>query len=224
VSSEHRSISPLTAPSILSADFGNLAAAVRTIEQAGGGWVHLDVMDGSFVPSITFGSKMVSDLRRLTRLPFDVHLMIREPERHVDAFVEAGADYLTVHYEATVHHHRLLEHIRKKGARPGISIVPSTPAGMLSDVAPIADLILVMTVNPGFGGQSLIPQCLAKVRDLRELRSRLGLGFLIEVDGGINPATARQALDAGADVLVAGSAIFQSPDPAGVVKSLLGGR
>jgi ribulose-phosphate 3-epimerase len=215
---------PIAAPSILSADFGNLAAAVRTIETARGGWVHLDVMDGAFVPNITFGSKMVSDLRGLTRLPFDVHLMIREPERHVEAFIDAGADYLTFHYEATIHHHRLLERIRERGARPGISIVPSTPASILSDVAACADLILVMTVNPGFGGQSLIPQCLAKVTYLRELRSRLGLRFLIEVDGGINPVTARQALDAGADVLVAGSAVFQSSDPSGVVASLLGGR
>jgi ribulose-phosphate 3-epimerase len=221
VSQETPHAPPFTAPSVLSADFADLASAIRTIEQSKGDWVHLDVMDGAFVPNITFGPKMIKDLRRLTRLPFDVHLMIREPEKHADAFVDAGADYLTFHYEATVHHHRLLEHIRSRGARPGISVVPSTPAGVLSEVAALCDLILVMTVNPGFGGQALIPRCLSKVTELRDLRARQRSSFLIEVDGGINPATARQALQAGADVLVAGSAVFQSDDPAGVVRSLL---
>jgi len=212
---------PFTAPSVLSADFADLASAIRTIEEAGGDWVHLDVMDGAFVPNITFGPKMVQDLRRLTRLPFDVHLMIREPGKHADAFIDAGADYLTVHYEATIHHHRLLEHIRGKGARPGISIVPSTPASVLSEIASICDLVLVMTVNPGFGGQSLIERCLDKVSELREMRTRDRTSFLIEVDGGINASTAGRALRAGADVLVAGSAVFHSDDPAGVIRSLL---
>jgi ribulose-phosphate 3-epimerase len=215
---------PLTAPSVLSADFADLASAIRTIEAAGGDWVHLDVMDGAFVPNITFGPKMVKDLRRLTRLPFDVHLMIREPEKHADAFIDAGADYLTIHYEATTHHHRLIEHIRSRGARPGVSIVPSTPASVLGEVASICDLLLVMTVNPGFGGQSMIERCLNKVSELRDLREREGGSFLIEVDGGINASTAGQALRAGADVLVAGSAVFQSDDPAGVVRSLLGNQ
>jgi ribulose-phosphate 3-epimerase len=212
---------PFTAPSVLSADFADLASAIRMIEEAGGDWVHLDVMDGAFVPNITFGPKMVQDLRRLTRLPFDVHLMIREPEKHADAFIDAGADYLTFHYEATIHHHRLLEHIRGRGARAGISIVPSTPASALGEIASICDLLLVMTVNPGFGGQSLIERCLDKVSELREMRSRDRSSFFIEVDGGINASTAGPALRAGADVLVAGSAVFHSDDPASVIRSLL---
>jgi ribulose-phosphate 3-epimerase len=212
---------PFTAPSLLSADFSDLGKAVRVIEDAGGDWIHLDVMDGTFVPTITFGPKTVADLRRHTRLPFDVHLMVRDPDRHVDAFLEAGADYVTFHYEAMVHHHRLLEHIRARGARAGVSVVPSTPIGVLSDIAALCDLVLVMTVDPGYGGQKLIPNCLTKVAQLRETRDRLGHTYLIEVDGGINPDTSRAALAAGADVLVAGSAVFEGADPGAVVRALL---
>jgi ribulose-phosphate 3-epimerase len=212
---------PFTAPSLLSADFSDLGKAVRVIEDAGGDWIHLDVMDGTFVPTITFGPKTVADLRRHTRLPFDVHLMVRDPDRHVDAFLEAGADYVTFHYEAMVHHHRLLEHIRARGARAGVSVVPSTPIGVLSDIAALCDLVLVMTVDPGYGGQKLIPHCLTKVAQLRETRDRLGHTYLIEVDGGINPDTSRAALAAGADVLVAGSAVFEGADPGAVVRALL---
>ena len=211
---------PLSAPSILSSDFSALGEAVRLIDRAGGDWIHLDVMDGCFVPNITFGAKAVADLRALSPRPFDVHLMIRSPEAHVESFAEAGADFLTVHYEATVHLHRLLDRMRELGVRPGVSIVPSTPASVLTEVAGMCDIILVMTVNPGYGGQSLIPACLEKVTYLKELRESRGYSYLLQVDGGIGPETAPKALRAGADVLVAGSAVFSAADPASVIRDL----
>jgi ribulose-phosphate 3-epimerase len=210
----------LIAPSVLSANFGALADGVRQAESMGGDLVHLDVMDGSFVPPITFGEKAVRDLRPLTRLPFDVHLMIRMPENHVEEFCAAGADYLTIHFEATTHLHAVLSSIRERGARPGIAFVPSTPAEALTEVLPLVDMVLVMTVSPGFGGQELIPRCLEKVRSLRRLREQTGLGYLIEVDGGINRLTVRAALEAGADVIVAGSALFSATDPGAEVAYL----
>lgn len=210
----------LIAPSVLSADFGALADGVRRAESMGGDLVHLDVMDGSFVPPITFGPQAVSDLRPVSRLPFDVHLMIRMPENHVDAFCAAGADYLTIHFEATTHLHAVLSSIREKGVRPGIALVPSTPAEALTEVLPIVDIVLVMTVSPGFGGQELIPRCLQKVRALRRMREEYGLHYLIEVDGGVNRSTVGAALEAGADVIVAGSALFGAKDPAAEVAFL----
>jgi len=210
----------LIAPSVLSANFGALADGVRQAESMGGDFVHLDVMDGSFVPPITFGEKAVHDLRSVTRLPFDVHLMIHRPENHVAEFCAAGADYLTIHFEATTHLHAILSSIRERGARPGIACVPSTPAEALVEVLPLVDLVLVMTVSPGFGGQELIPRCLQKVRLLRRIREETGLEFLIEVDGGINRSTIRAALEAGAEVVVAGSALFGAEDPAAEVAFL----
>ncbi len=210
----------LIAPSVLSANFGALADGVRQAESMGGDLVHLDVMDGSFVPPITFGEKAVHDLRPLTRLPFDVHLMIRRPEHHVDEFCAAGADYLTVHFEATTHLHAVLSSIRERGRRPGIALVPSTPAEALSEVLPLVDIVLVMTVSPGFGGQELITRCLQKVKSLRRMRDESGLDYLIEVDGGINRSTIGAALEAGADVIVAGSALFGAGDPAAEVAFL----
>ncbi len=213
----------LIAPSILSANFGALAEAVRAIVEMGGDMVHLDVMDGAFVPNITFGPKAVADLRPLTSLPFDAHLMIARPESLIDAFAEAGADIVTVHLEATTHLHRVLAAIRALGKRPGVSIVPSTPVEALGEVLPIVDVVLVMTVNPGFGGQEMIDRCLRKVERLRYLKEREGYGYLIEVDGGINRGTIRSALDAGAELIVAGSALFNSPDPKAEVAFLRGG-
>lgn len=210
----------LIAPSVLSANFGALADGVRQAESMGGDLVHLDVMDGSFVPTITFGQKAVHDLRPVSKLPFDVHLMIRRPENHVDEFCAAGADYLTIHFEATTHLHAILSSIRERGRRPGIALVPSTPAEALTEVLPFVDMVLVMTVSPGFGGQELIPRCLEKVRSLRRMREETGLDYLIEVDGGINRSTVGAALEAGADVIVAGSALFGAKDPAAEVAFL----
>jgi len=204
----------LVAPSVLSANFGALADGVRLAEAMGGDIIHLDVMDGCFVPNITFGPKAVTDLRPVTRLPFDVHLMICRPENFVESFCAAGADTLTIHYEATTHVQRVLTQIAENGARPGIAIVPSTPAEALTEVLPFVSLVLVMTVNPGFGGQEMIPRCLKKVQTLRALREQNGWNYLIEVDGGINRSTIGDALSAGAEVIVAGSALFSAKDPA----------
>ncbi|MGA2977492.1 MAG: ribulose-phosphate 3-epimerase [Spirochaetia bacterium] len=203
----------LIAPSILSADFGALGEGVKRTEAMGGDLIHLDVMDGCFVPNITFGPKAVEDLRPVSRLPFDVHLMICRPESFIDSFCAAGADYLTIHYEAATHVHRVLSAISEKGKKPGIAIVPSTPAEALTEVLPLVAIVLVMTVNPGFGGQQIIPRCLAKVETLRRMRRENGLDYLIEVDGGINRSTIAGALEAGADVIVAGSALFSARDP-----------
>ncbi len=213
----------IVAPSLLSADFGELARGARLIEEIGGDFIHLDVMDGHFVPNITFGPKAVTDLRKVTRLPFDAHLMIENPENFVEEFCRTGADYVTIHLEATTHVHRALAAIRDCGRHPGISIVPSTPVDALSEVLAMVDIVLVMTVNPGFGGQELIPQCLKKVEKLKALKEEKGYSYLVEVDGGIHSKTIRLALDAGAEVIVAGSAIFDSPDPKAEVEMLRGG-
>jgi ribulose-phosphate 3-epimerase len=212
----------LIAPSVLSADFGELARATRSVGEMGGDFVHLDVMDGHFVPNLTFGPKVVADLRPLTTLPFDVHLMIERPDLWIDRFIDAGADRLTIHIEAAVHAQRTLAAIRSRGTRPGVSIVPATPAEALSEVLDDVDLVLVMTVNPGFGGQQLIPRTLRKVEALARMRTARKLDFLIEVDGGINRDTARSAVEAGADVIVAGSAVFGAQDPAREVAFLRG--
>lgn len=208
------------APSILSADFAKIGAQIAAAEAGGADLFHLDTMDGSFVPNISWGPKIVSDLRKLTKLPFDAHLMIVEPERYVDRFVEAGCQYVTFHYEATVHAHRLLHQLRAAGAKAGVAINPQTPVSMLQDIVEDADLVLVMSVNPGFGGQPFIERALAKLREARALIDERNPSCELEVDGGIGTANIERAREAGATILVAGSSVFESDDPAAAVRAL----
>ncbi|MDX2063554.1 MAG: ribulose-phosphate 3-epimerase [Bacteroidia bacterium] len=205
------------APSILSADFANLQAALGLINRSAADWVHCDVMDGHFVPNLTFGMPVLRALRPHTPKPLDVHLMIEAPERYIDAFADAGADILTVHYEVSPHLHRTLAAIRARGMRPGISLNPSTPVEVLTDILPAADLVLIMSVNPGFGGQQFIEQTYSKLRRLRALADALNPGLVIEVDGGVTLANAGALLAAGATALVAGNAIFGTPDPVATI-------
>jgi len=200
------------APSILSADFSRLGDEIRAVQEAGADWIHIDVMDGRFVPNITIGPLIVKAVRRVTDLPLDVHLMIVEPERYVDAFAEAGADVITVHAEACTHLHRVLQQIRGAGKKAGVSLNPHTPESELRYVLNDLDLVLVMSVNPGFGGQAFIPEVLPKIAALREMIDESGHPIDLEVDGGVKAGTAHQVIDAGADVLVAGSAIFRQDD------------
>ncbi|MBI4541062.1 MAG: ribulose-phosphate 3-epimerase [Gemmatimonadetes bacterium] len=202
------------APSILSADFGCLAKQLAACEAAGADWIHVDVMDGHFVPNITVGPLIVEAARRATRLPLDVHLMIAAPDRYVEAFVSAGADRITVHQEACPHLHRVVEQVRMLGASPGVALNPATPAEVLADILPYVDLVLIMTVNPGFGGQAYIPTSSAKVRRARELVGHIPSDARVEleVDGGIDARVAHEVVDAGATVLVAGSSVFRHPD------------
>ncbi|HEV2131255.1 MAG TPA: ribulose-phosphate 3-epimerase [Longimicrobiaceae bacterium] len=199
------------APSILSADFTRLGEQVQEAEAGGADWIHVDVMDGHFVPNITIGPLIAQAVRRATTLPVDVHLMIERPERYLESFVSAGADSLTVHVETSPHLHRTLQQIRELGARAGVALNPATTIESIAEVLPFLDLILVMSVNPGFGGQEYIPTSTAKIARLRELLDQRGLdGMEIEVDGGIAPATAAEVVSAGASVLVAGSAVYNS--------------
>ncbi len=198
----------LIAPSILSADFGRLAEEVRAAEEAGADWIHVDVMDGRFVPNITIGPLIVSAVRRATKLPVDVHLMIVEPERYVEDFCKAGASFLSVHVEASPHLHRTVQQIKAHGAKAGVVLNPHTSEESIRHVIDDVDLVLVMSVNPGFGGQSFIPAALPKLRAIRAMIDRSGRDVMLEVDGGVSPATSGAVVGAGARVLVAGSAVF----------------
>ncbi len=200
------------APSLLAADFGHLADAVASLEGSGTERLHVDVMDGVFVPNYTFGTDTVRALKKVTDLPLELHLMIIEPERHFETFKGAGADAITVHYEVSPHLHRSLTEIRKLDMRAGAAINPSTPASCLDDVLEECDLALVMTINPGFGGQKLVPRMLKKVRQVRDEIERQGLATEVEVDGGVDASNAKACVDAGANVLVAGTAVFGHAD------------
>ncbi|MFK3959341.1 ribulose-phosphate 3-epimerase [Guptibacillus hwajinpoensis] len=200
------------APSILAADFARLGEEVKDVEAAGADYIHVDVMDGHFVPNITIGAPIVRALRPVTSLPLDVHLMIENPDQYIEEFAEAGADILTVHAEACPHLHRTIQLIKSKGVKAGVVINPATPVDSIKHVIEDVDLVLLMTVNPGFGGQAFIERVLAKITETKQLADSLGVDPEIEVDGGVNAETARACIEAGATVLVAGSAIYNQPD------------
>jgi len=210
----------LIAPSILSADFSRLGDDIRAVERAGADWIHIDVMDGHFVPNITIGPLVAEAVNRVTDLPLDVHLMIEAPDRYIPAFAEAGADWISVHAETCIHLHRTLSLIRDQGARPGVALNPATPLSALQWVMEDIDYVLIMSVNPGFGGQSFIPQSLERIRAVREMAASGNPELIIQVDGGVNGKTIREIADAGADCFVAGSAIFGKGDYAAVIAEM----
>ena len=208
------------APSILSADFTRLGEEIKSVEQAGADYIHIDVMDGHFVPNITIGPMIVEAVRRVTDLPLDVHLMISNPDYFIEDFVRAGADIITIHTEAVKHLHRSIQHIRQAGARPGASLNPATSLQVIEYILEDLDMVLLMTVNPGFGGQEFISEVIPKIERLREMIDKRGLDIELEVDGGINPDNISLVSSAGADVFVAGSAVFGSEDYARTIRKM----
>ena len=211
---------PLIAPSVLSADFGRLAEAVQKVEAAGADWIHVDVMDGHFVPNLTVGPPMVEALRKVTKLPLDVHLMMTNPDAFIEEFAEAGANYLTVHVEACPHLHRTVQSIKERQVKAGVTLNPATSATTLEEILPEADLILIMSVNPGFGGQAFIETSLQKIVRVRHMIDQAKSRALLEVDGGVHLENVSRVVKAGADVLVAGSAIFNSDNFAQTIHQL----
>jgi len=210
----------ILAPSILAADFTNLEQQIKLVEKGGADWLHCDIMDGHFVPNISFGPLVVAAAKRVTELPVDVHLMIENPDDYLDAFINAGADYISIHVEEVVHLNRTVQRIKELGAKVGVVINPATPVASVKDIAEYIDLLLIMTVNPGFGGQSFIPNSLNRIGEAVNLRKELGAEYLIEIDGGVSATTAKSALQAGVDVFVAGSSIFNADDIAAAAKEI----
>lgn len=207
----------IIAPSLLAADFARLGEEIRAVEAAGADWLHLDVMDGHFVPNITFGPHQIKDLKRVSRLPFDVHLMIERPDDYIDDFAQAGADIITVHAEVSRHLHRSLQKIKEQGLKAGVSLNPASPLSMVEEILPQVDLVLLMSVNPGFGGQQFIPSVLEKVR---RLAPRLTAAQYLQVDGGVNAENGPALIAAGANCLVIGTAFFKAPDRSDMVRQL----
>lgn len=214
--------SPIVAPSVLAADFANLQRDVEMLNESQADWIHVDIMDGLFVPNISFGLPVCEAIHRHASKPLDVHLMIEQPDRYLEAFKKAGAEVISVHYEACTHLHRTLQHIKSLGCQAGVAINPHTSIQLLEDTIQDIDLVCVMSVNPGFGGQSFIANTYQKVQALKELITRKGSGALIEIDGGVNADNAPKLMAAGADVLVAGSFVFKSDDPISTIKALKG--
>jgi ribulose-phosphate 3-epimerase len=210
----------LIAPSILSADGGRLAEEITAVEKAGADWIHVDVMDGHFVPNITMGPAIIAALRKTTKLPFDVHLMIKNPDNYIEAFTAAGADYITVHVEAARHLHRTVELIKKAGKKAGVSLNPATPLSSIEEILPDIDLLLIMSVNPGFGGQQFIKNALAKIKRASKMLAEMPQKPLLEVDGGVNLSNISAIAQAGTDVMVAGAAIFGTDNYSQTIASL----
>lgn len=213
-------MSQIISPSVLSCDFANIQRDVEMINQSTADWFHVDVMDGVFVPNISFGFPVVSAIKKHAAKPLDVHLMIANPDQYLEEFQKAGADWLTVHYEACTHLHRTVQVIKSLGMKAGVALNPHTSVNVLEDILPELDLVLIMSVNPGFGGQKFIPHAVKKAAQLKELIRKTGSAALIEVDGGVNLETGKQLLEAGADALVAGSFVFNSGDPAQTIRDL----